>query len=380
MGSLPDHRKKILFLIESLAGGGAEKVLVTLLKYLDNNRFDITLCCVSDLGTHREEIPPAVQFCHILPTRTSLWYKLSYKLIYHLLPAKYIYLFFIPKGNDLEVAFTEGFVTKLLAASSNRKAKKIAWVHTDLIANPWPLEKRIFKSLSEEGLSYRKYDEVAAVSDCVRKAFETLFGRDIPITTIPNPIDAKDIRKRATDPVPIGPKKVFRMVTVGRLVPQKAFDRLLRVAYMLKREGFLFELWLLGEGPCWQQLKGIIEGEKLLDNVRLWGYQSNPYPFLSSADLFVCSSVAEGLSTAATEALILGIPIVTTDCSGMTELFGGKACGIITRQDELSLFQGVRALLADPKRLACCKREAIERGQSIAEEDRIKTIESYLSS
>lgn len=122
--------KKILFLIESLSGGGAEKVLSVLIRHIDKKKFDITVCTITDIGIYTEEIKQNVKYLSILgnPQKKSfigrLIYKINYKLIYTLLPAWLVYKIFIPKHYDVEIAFVEGFVTKLLAASANRKAKK----------------------------------------------------------------------------------------------------------------------------------------------------------------------------------------------------------------------------------------------------------------
>ena len=129
---------KLLFLIESLSGGGAEKVLSVLLKHIDKTKFDITLCTIVDTGVYTEEVRKYVKYTSVLgnPCKKSLLgkilYKILYLFIYRILPCQLIYSLFIPKGNDIEIAFVEGFCTKILSYSTNKKAKKIAWVHTDL--------------------------------------------------------------------------------------------------------------------------------------------------------------------------------------------------------------------------------------------------------
>ena len=81
------------------------------------------------------------------------------------------------------------------------------------------------------------------------------------------------------------------------------------------------------------------------------GYKENPYKYLAKCDLFVCSSYSEGFSTAVTEALILGIPVVTTYVSGMTELLGDNEYGIITSNDEISLYEAIKLLINDEKKI-----------------------------
>ena len=137
----------------------------------------------------------------------------------------------------------------------------------------------------------------------------------------------------------------FKMVTVGRLIPVKGYDRLLRCIKKLKDDGLNFQLWIIGDGDERVNLKNYIKNNKLDDYVKLLGFQDNPYKFIRQSDLFVCSSIAEGFSTVATEAIILEKPIITTDCSGMKELFGEYKCGIITNNDDESLYKGLKEVL-----------------------------------
>lgn len=132
-------RKKVLFVIESLSGGGAEKVLTVLLKHIDKTRFDITLCTVVETGVYMDEVKKYVSCTSILgsPDRKTFlgkaWYRFKYRCVYNWLPMKWVYRLFVPKGNEVEIAFVEGFATKLMAASTNKKAKN--WPGYILI---WP--------------------------------------------------------------------------------------------------------------------------------------------------------------------------------------------------------------------------------------------------
>ena len=127
-------RMKVLFLIESLAGGGAEKVLSTLVQNIDKRKFDVTVCVISGGGKYENEVKSCCKYKALLPLSVTplgkVLYYVKHHLIYKWLPIWSVYMLFVPKGYDVEVAFVEGFATKLLSASSNKK--KIAWVHTDL--------------------------------------------------------------------------------------------------------------------------------------------------------------------------------------------------------------------------------------------------------
>lgn len=380
--------EKVLFLIESLSGGGAEKVLSFLLKHIDKTKFDVTLCCVVDTGKYVEEVKPYVRYMPILPNPTglkglkALLYKIKYAFVYRWLPLRLAYSWFVPKGADVEIAFVEGFATKLLSCSSNKKAKKIAWLHTDFSNHHWTLGS-VFHSTDEEKRCYERYNQVIAVSDTANKAFKSIFPSiTVPVTTIYNPINNVDILRQSSEPIGEERKDigVLRIVSVGRLTAVKAFDRLSRIVSKLKQQGYKVELWLLGEGEKRKELENIIIEENISDLVILWGFQSNPYKYMAQCDLFVCSSIGEGYSTAVTEALILGLPVVTTDCSGMAELLKDGECGIITENSEEALFEGIKRMLDNPDKLSYYKEKAIERGKEFCVSHLMKPIENLLAS
>ena len=381
-------KRKVLLLIESLSGGGAEKVLVTLLKHLDKSRFDVTLCCISNTGKFLHEIPGDVRYHYLLPAGSGLsawgsfWYKIRYKLVYGLLPLRWVYRLAIPKGNEVEVAFTEGFATKLLASSSNGKAKKIAWVHIDLQQDPWTQARKIYRDLAEEKKCYAAYDSIVCVSESVAHAFKSVYAPASPVSVLYNPVDADDIRCRAKDSCPVSwglNGQAVRLVSVGRLAHQKGYDRLLRICGQLRREGYRFELCILGEGNDRKELEQLIEAESLREDVRLPGFLANPYPLVASADLFVCPSRAEGYSTAVTESLILGVPVLATECAGMRELVGAHCCGIITDNNERAFYLGLKSLLENKAELSRLHEGACLRGNDFSLESSVQAIEDTLT-
>lgn len=375
-------KRKVLFLIESLAGGGAEKVLTTLVQHIDKEAFEVTVCAISGRGKYEKEVRAVVNYSSILRepiNRNPLkkWgYLLKHHLVYKWLPLSWVYRLFVPQGSDVEVAFVEGFTTKLLSHSTNRKAKKYAWVHIDLYENYWT--RFVYKSVQEEVSSYLFYTKILGVANTVIEAFQKRFPKvGTPVETIYNPIDSQGIKHMAIENNITKPNK-YLMVTVGRLEHQKGFDRLVRVVNRLVNDGFDFELWILGTGSQENDLRQYIRDNCLENNVKLLGFHANPYKYIVKGNLFVCSSRSEGYSTAVTEALILGLPVITTDCSGMAELLKSGECGIITENDEEAFYQGLKTLLADPTLLEHYRLKAIERGRDFTIDSLMDPIEKLL--
>lgn len=348
--------KKILFFTNGLYGGGAEKVLQTLLHYIDKNKFEITL-----YSLRQEQLnnlyPKDVIYRYIFssyPEQSSFLRKILVKgknkillwIYYHCSP-RIFYKLFIKESYDTEVAFIEGYATRIISGSPNPNSKKIAWVHINLEINHWTTIA--FQNCKEEEEAYTKFNQVISVSRSVQATTEKLFKNINNSITLYNPIDANNIIQLSSQFVPFNESlQRIRLVSVGRYVQQKAFHRLVSITAQLITEGYDIELWLVGEGEQRTVLEKQIESLNLKDKIFLTGFQNNPYPYIKNADVFICSSLTEGYSTVVTEALILECPVVTTDCSGMKELLLDGKCGIITENNEEALYKGIKRFLESP--------------------------------
>ena len=378
-------RKKILFLIESLSGGGAEKILTTILNNINTNKFDVTLCCIVNTGQFVNDIPNNVAYQYIIPNpkeTNSLWsklkYTLKYKLVYSWLPLNWVYKLWVPKGNDIEIAFVEGFSTKLLSKSSS-KSKKIAWLHTDFGYNHWtPI---VFKNNRQEEVTYSKFNNVVCVSHVVKDSLLKIYPSLNNVIVKYNPINDILIRDMSTISSGIECRNVesLKLISVGRLAPQKGYDRLLPIIKRLYDNGHNISLTILGEGSERNKLEEYIAKNNLENIVSLPGFTPNPYSIIKEHDLFVCSSRAEGYSTAVTEALILGLPVITTDCSGMRELLGeNNEYGVVVQNDEESLYNGIKKFLENKSYLEFYTTKAIERGKIYSLTSLMNEIEDIL--
>ena len=356
-------------MINGLYGGGAENILQTILQQLDQTKYDITLYGVINENFDSNIYPSYIKYKSVFngiidQSKNHFIIKLKNKiklLIYNNLPASIFYKLFIRGTYDVEVAFIEGYSTKIISGS-NQNSLKITWVHIDLEANHWT--EICYKNIKDEVRTYKKYDHIVSVSNSVKEAFSKKFKILNHLSVKYNPVNQDDILKKSSEELKIAAlNSKIRLITVGRLEPQKGYDRLIRVAGKLKNEGFDFELWIIGKGNQQQKLENLITEHKLENVVTLKGFQTNPYKFIMASDLFVCSSRSEGFSTVVTEALILGKPVVATNCSGMTELLGDSEYGLVTENNEDALYLGIKTLISDNTLLNHYQKKSQERSR-----------------
>ena len=363
---------KLLFYIDTtLSSGGAEKVLRTLVNHMDPSRFDITVLTAwpEDAGKY---LAPHIHHHSLYPARSRFWRTIArieaaLGLTYRLRMAG---------DYDLEIAYLEFGPTKVLSSSTNRKAKKAAWVHCKLdkaTDDPDSLRRKC-------AAWYSRFDKVVCVSQDVRSSFVSLFGKADDAIVLHNVVDNGDICAKAAEPLPDSlHKRRCTILTVGRMYPEKGYDRLLRVHRHLLEEGLEHDLWILGDGPGRAELEAYCAAHHLEGSVYMPGFLPNPYPAFREADIIVCSSLYEGFSTVITEAMILGKSVVTTDCSGMAELLGDNEYGIITENSEAGLYEGLKQMLSSEElRIRYCTAAA-RRGQDFQLDALIRNNEDFFT-
>ena len=359
---------KVLFHIDTLSGGGAEKVLCTLVNHMNPKEFDITVQTIYPENAG-EYLNNNIHYKYIYPKKNRF-----YGYLYRLEAALgLIYPLHMKADYDVECAYLECGPTKVLASSTNKKARKYAWVHCDLSA-------AYNRSFAEKTAKwYRKYDKVICVSEKIKESFADYFGSGIPTEIIHNVVDSEEILRKS-ELVPDKLKKTgITMVNAARLTPPKNLLRLLKAQQKLLENGIDVNLWIVGEGEDRKKLEQFIAENDMGEQVTLWGYQQNPYPFMKAADLLVCSSNYEGFSTFVTEGLILGKPILTTDCSGMKELLGDSEYGIVTENSDEAFYNGLRSLLQNKDTmLPALEAAAQARGRAFTAETLTRVNEEFL--
>lgn len=362
---------KILFFIETLTGGGAEKVLRDLVNHMDQTKFDITVQTAFSCEASKY-LAPGIRYKAMFPSDNKV-NRLRYRAEAE---SGLAYRLHIKDDYDIECAYLEMGSTKIMAASTNKKAKKLAWVHCDLqkaVSDP--------KAFAEKAAPwYAKFDQVICVSKGVKKSFDELFQRRFPSTVLYNVIDDALIANRAQNVPPerSGMQSPIVMA-VGRLSPPKNYLRLLKAHEQLMQEGVEHQLWIIGEGTERSRLEEYVAEHHLQKSVFLPGFRENPYAYMNCADVLACSSSYEGFSTFVTESVILGKPIVTTDCFGMREILGDSEYGLITENNDESFVSGLRQMLTDEKLRTHYSRQAKRRASDFSACVLTKNAERYYS-
>ena len=336
--------KKIVFGITSLQFGGAERVLVDIINKL-YNEFEIEVFTIYPRGELEEQLNYSIKvnsLCNKKYEELSKFQKLllSAKL---LIFKKRIYDKKIKNKYDVEIAFLEGPITRLFACQ-NRDVKKIAWIHNDITKVYGNGIKANIKKKADKK-AYETYDKLVFVSRDNKEKFEEMYNLDNDKYVIYNYIDIDKVLDKANTNINLPFKSnEFNIVSVARLVDQKAIDRLIRVHTKLINDGLNHKIYIIGDGPNKGQLLEIIKENHVEKSFILMGQMENPYPYIKNSDCFVLLSKYEGYPMVLLEAQILEKFIIITDTSAR-ETLQNYNNRMIVDNDEEAIYVGLSKLL-----------------------------------
>ena len=337
-------KKKVLFLIQDLKHGGAEKVLVNLANNLDKEKYDVTIKTLFNRGVHIKNIKDGVKYIPGLK-----WEIRGNSHIIRKIPAKSLFKFFVKDKYDIIVAFLEGNATRVLSGCTDKDTKKVAWVHIEMSSI-----KTSFSDTKEAARVYNSFDKTVFVSNTVKEAFEKAAGQTFNNgIVLYNVNETEDIKIRSREKIDDAhfSKDEVNIISVAKLVPSKGYDRLIpALAKANENREKKAHLYLLGIGEQQSELEALAKKHNIEEYVTFLGFKENPYKYLAAADFYICSSRREGFSTAVTEALVCGTPVVSTKCSGATELLGeNNEYGIVVENSEEGVQKGLFAMLDNDK-------------------------------
>ena len=290
----------------TLGGGGAERVIVTLLRHLDRSRFEPHLALVEAVGPYLKEVPADVPLHDLKAKRVRHAFpgmiRLSWKLRPHAIHSAMCELNlatvlvrpFLPPR--IRLLIREGTSPSAETAQGRKHPSLWRWLYRQL---------------------YPRADKIICVGDYVLDDLADNFG--IPrgkMVRIYNPVNVDEARQLAEACGNPYSGRGPRLVAAGRLSEEKGIDVLLDAMPLVRAAFSNACLTVLGEGPLKSDLLAQRERLGLKEAVHLVGFQPNPYPYFKHADLFVLPSRLEGLPLVVLEALAVGTPVVASDCPG----------------------------------------------------------------
>lgn len=370
-------KKKLLFIIPTLSCGGAERAVVALLNKMDFTKYDIDLMLFRRDDMHYiNSIPKEVNlldndlltdlcFCHV-----KHLFKIKYLLKYFLIVMTRIYTTIRLKWNDLSnakkvfydwdkinkyipdiknnydvaVSFLEGLSNFYVAEKVNA-CIKIGWIRADY--ELWGYDK------NHDLPFFKKLNYLFSVSDANADKMKSIFPEIAnKIYTMYNIIDFDLIKKKSMMNITeseFNNNKDITILSIGNLRPVKGYDKAIEACKMLKEKGYKFKWFVLGEGNDRARLEKMITANELGKCFFLLGLKDNPYPYLAAANIYVQSSKHEGFSTTIREAKFFGLPIVITDCPGMSDQISDGINGLIAKQNSQDLAVNIERLLVNQK-------------------------------
>ena len=353
------QKKKILIRIGSLRHGGAEKVLVTFLKNLPKDKYEIDLLLNLYSGKYLAEVPDWITVFYlnkgemITTNRPKDIPKKAARVVYQSLLKKFPKLLYKSvlknKKYDIEFAAIHGFRDEILN-SPIQSSKKLMWIHNDL-------RKTHFHNYTDSEIrKFFGFDKIMVISEQIHQDFENLAQNEDEknkIVRIYNPLDTEEILRKAE----VGRQKMEDenlnlepvFVSVGTVFPQKGFDRFLKAHKKLLDEGFAHQILIVGDGYDFDNIKKLKNELGVDETATMLGFTDNPYPYYKKANFYVLSSRYEGFPTVLFEAITLKKNIIATEVSGVNELLENGKLGLIVENSEDGIYEGMKKALTNPE-------------------------------
>lgn len=336
--------RNVCFLIPAFYGGGAERVMLNVLRHLDRSRFSPLLVLLVEKGPLLSDLPMDIRILTIRKDGNGFLLKLldSYKL------AKLL----DEERPDILISFMwyTNAITLLARFLGKIRIRTIISERTSTVSYEDFLSNFIRGVVIR--FLYPFADTIIAPSYGIKRKLVNDSGiSKEKVIVIHNPVDIRTIRVKAEEGLEHtwyqGGKNT--LIAVGRLGREKGFAYLLRTVSLLSSEGIDCKLVILGEGKERENLLGLAKKLGIEEKVCLAGFQSNPYKYLSRSTIFVLSSLYEGFPNVLLEAMALGVPSIATRCqTGPEEIVTDGIDGLLVPPaDEKALADAVRRLLLD---------------------------------
>ena len=378
--------KKILFVINTLGRAGAEKALTELLKRLNDNKYEVYLYVIMGQGELIHDIPSHVRVlnsryddssvltaagrhqmakkvCGAFFRNGSLFKKTGLLIKNMIVMAKSrrfsadkLLWRILSEGAqrfdisfDLAVAWLEG-ASAYYVAEYVKAGKKVVFIHIDYESAGYTREL-------DQGC-YEDYDKIYTVSEEVRSHFLAFYPEYEGKTDVfHNIINKEEILRKAGEGGGFADGyEGFRILSVGRLTWQKAYDVAIEAMKILKDKEYQIRWYVLGEGDQRKKLEKKIKKLDLQEDFRLLGAVDNPYPYYVQTDLYVQAGRYEGKSIAIQEAQVLGCAVIASDRSGNREQIVDGEDGMLCELSPEAVAESVEKLYRDEEKRRAFKK------------------------
>lgn len=363
------EKKKILFIVNSLGLGGAEKSLVSLLPLFDYSKYDVDLLLFREGGIFRNfldknvnvlPLPKYIQFSNqpllkqiisfdikYIKTRLSLAkalranaksdnkshdaevYWRCCKDVFETLPGKY----------DLAIGWGQGIPVKYVSTKVTAN-KKAVWINADYEA--------VGHKREDDLENFSKVDYIVSVSDKQTENMKTVFPEYVDkCVTVYDVNNADLIQQMADKEDVLSDFDGIKIVTVGRYNKVKGYDIAIDACKILVDKGYNIRWYAVGEGPFRNDMEKQIDKLKLKDNFILLGAKANPYPYVKAADVYVQTSRFEGFCLSLAEARILNKLCVTTEFECVYNQMIQEKNGLVVDMNAQAVADGVERMIID---------------------------------
>lgn len=336
--------KSLAFFMPFLAGGGAERVILTLAEEFSKRNIKIYLFLAKYKGEYIPQVPSNVKIINLDTTSIYIIWRLSY---------------FLKKINP-DVLFSAmdrpNIITICSKIFSNYRGKTIISVHTTITRSCYNIPSlKSLMTLFLIKMLYNKADLIVTVSRGVANDLKNILKTGKKIITIYNPFNIEKIIEKSREPIShswFKEKKIPIVLSIGRLTKAKNFPLLIK-SIGIARKKTPINLMILGEGEDRAKLVKLIKRLKLQENVRMPGFVDNPYKYMKQASVFVLPSLWEGFGNVLVEALATSTPIVSTDCpNGPREILeNGKKGTLVPTANPHAMADAILKIIENPKEI-----------------------------
>ncbi|MEK4530988.1 glycosyltransferase [Solibacillus sp. FSL K6-1554] len=392
-------KKKLLFVYPELMLGGSTTSLISLLKSINYDKYEVDLILYKNRGEYFNDLPEQVNILHeasiFIDSISSKLKKISkfffsgtflkgfyFELVYKKeigINSQIMSLFHsnnsnkVEKNYDVAIGYLELWADYYVLQKVNAQ-KKIIWIHIDY------LNTRFIPLIDYK--RFKNADIIVCVSEsCLlnfNKVFPQLSDKSIVLENLLLPQYVENMAEKRED-IDVNLMKYdgLKLITVCRLsIHTKGLDRSIIAAKKLKVEGYNFRWFIIGDGEDFELMRDMIRKSNLINEIILMGEIKNPYPYIKQCDVYVMASRREGKPMAVTEAQILGLPIIVTNYSSAKEQVINGKDGIIVDNVDDAIYSGIKEILDNPILIKKFKENLLKR--ELKNEELIEKFNSIL--